>query len=362
MQIDLPFPAFKQLVADVQAVFQASDLGAEAVRDGQAACRLITVEDRLEVEVQYRGLEVVGHVAGQVARQGHVAVPFGQLGRLAVQAATCRLTGSSAGLDVRAGRLKANFQQVDQPARATREGPDASVEFQGPDLKRAIDAVELTGQLDRQPFVAIRTGPGGARVWTHNPFNAGHTIVDRTARDPGDLVVPAAVIRQVAGTGPVGLGVSPAVLTVKTDRLTCWHPVRPVQIEDLDQAFRTVQAGHSFAIQADELAAGLAALRSAGGSTTPASTVDLRVQPDKGRVLLQVGTNRYVVELVDQKGPATRFSCNTNMLTTICRRLRGQVLQVEPPGDRIWVRTADTIYVMAPIQESLHDPDDQRAS
>jgi hypothetical protein len=348
MQIDVPFPAFKQLVTDVQAVFQASDLGSEAVRADQAVCRLIAYPDRLEVEAQYRGLEVVGQVAGD-GQAGQAAVPFGQLGRLAVQAATCRLSSGPGGLDVRAGRLRATFPLVDPPAPARRQGPAPDALFSGPVLKHAIDTVEMAGLQDRQPFVRIRTDQSGARVWTHNPFNAGYCLVDRDDRRPADLVVPAGVVRAMGTAGTFGIGQDSSALTFQTDRVTCWHPVRTVAIEDLDQVLGAPVAG-GFVVQADELAGALGALKSASGAITPATTVTLDVRPDKGRVIIQAGKNRYAVDLAGD-ADACSFQCNAAVLSIVCRRLKGQAVTIVPPGDRITLQAGTTSFVMAPIQD-----------
>ncbi len=366
MQVTLSLVDFKKLIVTSCALMEASELGREAIKgDNGPAFWLRTEDKQLYIEAAVRGMELQVKVDTLTCEEdGEIAINPFTLKRLAVKAPEVKLTGTAKTLEIKAGKLKTTIPALQTTKPVKYDAIDLSNQLPCKLISDSLLATNLVAAQETQPFTKLVWGKAGARIWTHNPFNASHTTIFDVEGEDFSTILPVSLVLAIASADPkqsIKIGTNGRAIRFQTPNIDVTHPIKMIEIEDIESAIQQMDKDTipSFEIDAIQFSDSLNSVGSVDhkSSKTQQSGIDLWVMPKKSKLVLTTKTSagestiRVDVTKLNCITEPMNLKINFRQLCDFIGRSKGQLIRIGVLEDRMMVWAGPTTYMLAPIQE-----------
>lgn len=370
MNVTLPYLEFRSLIARACSIIESSEVGRDIMSSDYGPLFDLTASGQsIKLVLGTKGVEVM--VTGETtecAEEGTVSINPFILKRMSVKADTINLTDQAdavgpAVLKIKAGRFKTEIS-IGNKKQTRYDLVPLTHEVPSKLLMDSIAATALDSAKDSQPFSRLKWGPNGVRVWTHNPYNAAHSVVLEEKAEALDCVVPVNLMREVAASSPKGtvrIGTDGQVLRISTLTVDVSHPLKSdVKIDDIEDMIGGLDpntSGQTFEVDPASLHEALVSVGSVDRAEagTPKVGVMISVSGEKQKMVVSVmtpaGRTTYKIDVKTNAPNDLKMQLNHKQLSDFVGRSKGQKLIFGVMPDRAVLWAGTTTYVLAPVQE-----------
>lgn len=364
----LAYPDFRHLIQTACKIMECSELGREVIGSEQGPTFWLRADGTsLTLDTAAKGLELCVQVeTTECSEPGEIAINPFLLKRMNLRSKEIKLSSDAFKLNMKAGAFKTDIAAVQGAKQNHYDAVVLTHKLPAKTLIDSLSATTLEGTKEGQPFSRLVWSDRGARVWTHNAYNAAYSMVlDEEAEERLDCIVPVNLLRAVADSSPkedIRIGIDHNVLRFQNRVVDVSHPVHTdMELEDIETMVTGVDRGSVpvFEINPLKFAEALQAVGSVDRNVagTPQTGIDLWVVTAKSKLLMAIKTsvgqsqNKISLESHQNLEEEHSLRLNNKQLLDFVGRSKGQKLHVGLLPDRVILWSGTATYILAHVQE-----------